>query len=555
MKLGDKVDRAVLSEQLEAHQAMMRSETRYRRLFETAQDGILILDPTTRKITEANPYITRLLGYPREELLGKELWEIGLHKDERASNAAFIELRTTGYIRYDDLPLQTKAGERREVEFVSNLYEEGDQVTIQCNIRDITDRKRATVALSHAISKLQAAQVVTEHASRAKDDFLAALSHELRTPLTPVLMTAAALRDDPRLPSEVREQLGMMERNIALEARLIDDLLDVTMISHGKLQLRTEACDAHSLIGLAAEIVRNHARLKHISIERVFHAKRSGLMADGARFQQVIWNLLRNAVKFTPENGRVTITTRDQVGPDGAPWFRVEISDTGLGIDPDRLDKIFAPFEQGSVAGQPRLGGMGLGLSIARSVVELHGGRIFAESPGAKQGATFIVETPSATVPPGGILDPETRSANDAKPHLGIAAAIPLRLLLVEDHVPTLQTISRLLARAGHDVVAVTTVADALAAAKTRVFDLVISDLGLPDGTGHELMEQLRQAHGLRGIALSGYGMEDDVARSQASGFVAHLVKPVTIAELRQVIADFAAGAQNRPPASGSGAT
>lgn len=392
------------------------------------------------------------------------------------------------------------------------------------------------------VHDLKTAQAEAERASRAKDAFLAALSHELRTPLTPVLMTAAALRGDARLPDEAREQLGMIERNIALEARLIDDLLDLTRITRGQLRLRSELCDAHLLIGLAFEIVRDDARAKGISLEPDLQAAHSGLVADPARFQQVIWNLLRNAVKFTPRDGRVTVRTTNEFDAAGEERLRIEVTDSGIGIEPSALETIFRPFEQGDAREEHRVGGMGLGLAIARAIVELHGGTITAQSEGRNLGATFVVGLPGATEAPEGFTrspalfaglspiappGPENAASNHA-----------LRLLLVEDHDSTLQVLSRLLTRAGHQVATATTLAEALSAAKRASFDVVISDLGLPDGTGNELMEILRARYGLRGIALSGYGMEEDVVRSRQAGFATHLTKPVDFARLQRALED-----------------
>ena len=406
-----------------------------------------------------------------------------------------------------------------------------------------SDRSRAEIAvrivgeatLREANARLLIATGTAERANQAKDNFLAALSHELRTPLTPVLIAAAALRADTRLPDDVREQLGMMERNIALEARLIDDLLDLTKISQGKLRLRPELCDAHALIGLAIEFVQETAREKDIAIERIFTARHSQLRADSARFQQIIWNLLRNAVKFTPPGGAIAIRTQD--GPDSEPgkWLRIEVSDTGIGIEPGRLDQIFQPFDQGGLTGDHRFGGVGLGLAIARAVVNMHDGRIAAQSAGPNRGATFVVELPRALEPRPGA---EGIGPPSPPPPLAAGAPVrPLRLLLVEDHPSTLRILAKLLGDDGHQVTAVSRVAEALGAAKAQRFDLVVSDLGLPDGTGDELMATLRDAHGLRGIALSGYGMEEDLARSTAAGFVIHLVKPVSSADLRRAIA------------------
>lgn len=414
------------------------------------------------------------------------------------------------------------------------LREEAEKSNAR-SLSAIADQMITEGALRDANEQLRSAKLLVERASKAKDDFLAALSHELRTPLTPVLVIAASLREDTRLPIEVREQLGVIERNVVLEARLIDDLLDLTKISHGKIHLRSEACDAHSLIELAIEIVRDDARAKEITIERMFTAGHSGLVADPARFQQVVWNLLRNAVKFTPAGGKISIRTTTENLDEKGRWLRIEVTDTGIGIDPSHLETIFLPFDQGNLAGNHRFGGVGLGLAIARAVVLLHGGRITAESPGTNLGSTFIVELPGA-------IDAPHAATGTVRPFIvGAISArekvIPLRLLVVEDHGPTLTALSQMLQRDGHQVVACINVSTALSAAAANSFDLVISDLGLPDGSGTDLMEKLRATYGLRGVALSGYGMEDDLVRSQAAGFVTHLIKPVAIAELRSVLA------------------
>ena len=320
-----------------------------------------------------------------------------------------------------------------------------------------------------------------------------------------------------------------------MEARLIDDLLDLTAISRGKLQIRLQLCDAHSLIGLAIEIIREEATAKEIAVERIFAAKHSGLPADPARFQQVIWNLLRNAVKFTPRGGRIIIRTED----DECDLLKIEITDSGIGIDRDALSKIFLPFEQAKVTGDHRFGGVGLGLSIARAIIDMHHGTIEARSLGSNRGATFTVKLPGATLPPHGTSD--TSILSSAKPNAEVAnqdkeSNSQMRLLLVEDHKPTLQVISGLLRRDGYQINTAETIADALHIASIKPFDLVILDLGLPDGTGIQLMQQLRDLYDLKGIALTGFGMEEDVARSQGAGFVAHVIKPVHITELRGVI-------------------
>lgn len=449
------------------------------------------------------------------------------------------------YVHPEDLPAtevrwQTslRTGERYETEFRLRRHDgEYRWFLARAEALRNTDGQIAKwFGTNTDIHALKVAQSEAEKASRAKDEFLAALSHELRTPLTPVLMTAAALRDDESLPAAAREQLGMMERNIALEARLIDDLLDLTRIARGRLDVRRQPCDAHSLIGLAIEIVRDESLAKSISIHRDFSARHSGLVADPARFQQVMWNLLRNAVKFTPRGGSIRIATRDET-EGGSPRLVIEIADSGIGIPHQQLETIFLPFEQGGLTGDHRFGGIGLGLAIARAIVDLHGGEIHAHSEGPDRGATFVVEFPDATPPPLGAVENVTPLLpNTAAGSPATAQRPPLRLLLVEDHEPTLQVLSRLLGRAGHQVKAVSSVKEALSITAQESFDLVISDLGLPDGTGTELMRQLRDRHQLKGIALSGYGMDEDIARAHEAGFVTHLTKPVDFHQLERAL-------------------
>jgi PAS domain S-box-containing protein len=395
------------------------------------------------------------------------------------------------------------------------------------SVIDIQERKEAEIVLREA--KEQA-----ERASRAKDDFLAQLSHELRTPLTPVLMTAAALREDESLPPSVREQLAMIERNIALEARLIDDLLDLTRVTRGKLALRAEPCESHSLLGHVVEMVRDEAREKRLNISLELQAAHSHLNGDPARLQQVFWNLLRNAVKFTPPAGHIRVRSYDGAG-DGADdtgrRLCIEVSDDGIGFAPETGERIFEPFEQGLAANDQRFPGLGLGLAIARAIVDLHGGHVRAQSAGPGLGATFTVELPVASrvaVAMGARQGTPPVPEGEPEP--------PMRLLVVEDDQATLQVLTRLLTRAGHQVTPATTITAAREAAARESFDAVVSDVGLPDGTGFELMEHLHAAHGLQGIALSGFGMEDDVQRSARAGFAAHLVKPVEINDLRRAL-------------------
>ena len=380
---------------------------------------------------------------------------------------------------------------------------------------DVTDERAAADALL-------AAKEQAEAASRAKDDFLAALSHELRTPLTPVLMTASALESDPALPAEIRDQLSMMRRNIQLEARLIDDLLDLTRISRGKLTIAPVAADLHQLIQHTAEIVRSDGLGKQVRIVFILEAARHHALADPTRIQQVFWNLIKNALKFTPTGGTITVSTHN----DAEGWIVVTVEDTGVGISAEALPHIFKAFEQGDVAGQHRYGGLGLGLAISQAIMGAHGGIIRVASEGPGRGATFTAALPSVDAPAAAAPGTAAHPAPGRK----------LRLLIVEDHEATRIVLTRLLTLGGHEITATGTIAEALAAFAAAHFDAVISDLGLPDGSGLDLMRQIQRQRPVPGIALSGYGMEDDLRQTKEAGFFAHLVKPVSVDQLRQLL-------------------
>jgi signal transduction histidine kinase len=394
---------------------------------------------------------------------------------------------------------------------------------------EVAERKRMEAELRDAYQVAREARKEAERANRAKDNFLANLSHELRTPLTPVLMCAAALEQEHTLEPEFRQQLGMMRRNVELEARLIDDLLDLTMIVQGKLQLlQFGPVDIHSLLRHTEQIVHGDASEKSIQFQFELNACEHHVSGDSARLHQVFWNLLKNSIKFTPADGRITIRTANP-----APGrIALSVIDTGAGIDELKLPFIFRAFEQGGAREAQSSGGLGLGLSISKAIVELHGGVIRAESAGPGLGAIFTVGLATA------IPFPTKQTRESKSPVQGDAQRF--RLLVIEDHEPTMTVLARLLRRNGHEVLTASTVKDALLLAATHSFDLVISDIGLPDGNGIDLMRQLTRDYGLRGIAMSGYGMAADRAKTKQAGFVEHLVKPITFDQLDRVLRELA---------------
>ncbi len=412
---------------------------------------------------------------------------------------------------------------------------------------DVTERLRLEASRGAALDAEREARLEAERSGRFKDAFLAALSHELRTPLTPVLMCATILQRDKRLPDDVRESLGMIERNVSLEARLIDDLLDLTSVAEGKLHLRKTECEAHGLIELALGIVRDDAVAKGVTLTSCLSAGRSVISADASRFQQVIWNLLRNAVKFTPDGGNIMVETTEE--EDG---LCIKVIDSGQGMSAKALSQAFTPFSQGELPDDHRFGGLGLGLTIARSIVDAHGGRVGATSDGVDQGSEFKILWPFAEVDEEARLRLDTREGGAAESERAQKSGVPvelprsddliagqLRVLLVEDHDDSRVILSRLLKSDGHAVTAAGSVTEAMGEAREKTFDLVVSDLGLPDGTGHELMVVLHDEYGLKGIALSGYGMDDDRVKARQSGFVDHLTKPIDFETLRKALASF----------------
>ena len=381
--------------------------------------------------------------------------------------------------------------------------------------------------LKRAHQTARQAQAQAECASQAKDQFLAILSHELRTPLTPVMATLELLQSRSDLPTEVVDDLQMMQRNVALEAHLINDLLDITRLTKDKVALRPRPIDAHEAVRQAIQTCEADARSAGITFETHLHARHTRLNADAPRLQQVLINLLQNAVKFSLRGDVVEVRTTDAAGR-----FQLQVIDQGVGIPADVLPRLFQPFEQGERSITRRYGGLGLGLAICKAIVDLHEGTLTVASAGSGTGATFTLALKSQ--PAVGGVDPASPQALPMS--LAGTGRGRGRVLLVEDHVDTRRVMTRLVKSFGFDVVAVGTVSDAVATGRREHFDLLLSDIGLPDGSGYDVMRQLGTAEGLRGIAISGFGQDLDRRRSEEAGFAAHLVKPVDLSTLAATI-------------------
>jgi signal transduction histidine kinase len=377
--------------------------------------------------------------------------------------------------------------------------------------------------------ELQQQKSIVETANRTKDHFLAMLSHELRTPLTPVISALESLETEPTQTEATKASMAMIRRNIELETQLIDDLLDFTRITKDKMQLRFVPIDAHQAVSNVVEICRAEATTKRLDVHLNLRAKSCHVTADAAKFQQIVWNLLKNAIKFTPEGGDITISSDNP----SESVFTFSVRDTGIGMEPEVMQRIFDPFEQGNRSFEHRFGGLGLGLAISKSLAQAHGGTLTAQSDGSNRGSTFTLTMQAL---------PQGEAASVASKAVTDLARQPLKILLVDDHHDTCAALEKLLARRGHLVAVTHNVRSAMETAVGNKFDLLISDIALPDGTGMDLMMQLRAIANVPGIAISGFGNNGDIERSLQAGFSEHLIKPIRLDNLEAAIERAIAG-------------
>ena len=365
-----------------------------------------------------------------------------------------------------------------------------------------------------------------EEATRTKDKFLAVLSHELRTPLAPVLIGISALTKPGKVCPSCHPILAMIIDNIQLEARLIDDLLDISRITRGQMEYKFEVTDLHTLIERAIEICRPEIVAKGHQLSLDLTASLHHVEGDPARLQQVIWNLVTNSVKYTPRGGQIAVQTNSR----GNDCIDVTVSDTGEGIEPKDMPRLFQAFERGYEASFSHARGLGLGLALTRSIVEAHDGTIEATSKGRGKGCKFIIVLKTAR--PTAVVRSLSPSENQT--------TRSLKILLAEDNVATLNVTAMVLRQKGHDVTVASCLRRALEAAD-KSFDVVVSDIDLGDGSGLDLIRHIRARRDIPGIAISGYATEDDVRQSLQAGFSIHLAKPITFATLEKAICQITA--------------
>jgi PAS domain S-box-containing protein len=410
--------------------------------------------------------------------------------------------------------------------------------------RDVTERRRSdaekrvvAAERERLLEAERAARSDAERASRVKDEFVAMVSHELRTPLNAILGWAQLMSQAPRDEDMVRRGVDVVFRNTRVQAQLISDLLDMSRIVSGKLRLTVEKVDVKPLVQSAIETVQQTTQDKQISVHAQLDPT-SSIAGDPARLQQIVWNLLWNAVKFTPDGGSIFVRLR-QAGPD----IEIAVQDTGVGIRADFLPRIFERFEQGDPSITRRFGGLGLGLSIVKHLVELHGGSIKAESAGEDQGSTFTVTLPGGSL--AAIAPPAVHVAGSAAAVIHKSDALNgIRILIVEDEKDTLDFVCRFLVSYGAEVVPAASAGEAIARAPTAGAHVLISDIGLPDVDGYELLQRIRRmdassAGGIPAIALTAYARAQDRMLAFRAGYQAHLAKPVEPTELIATIVDL----------------
>jgi PAS domain S-box-containing protein len=514
------------AQRIAVERALRETETHFRLLIDALKDyAVITLDPEGR-IRTWNAASERILGFPAQDVLGQSA-NIFYSQEDRETGVFDAELDTARRdgSASDDRWLWRKDGHSFFASGVTTAIrsEHNELIGFSKIVRDATDAHMAADALR--LAKDQA-----ESANRAKDHFLAVLSHELRTPLTPILAAVRLLEMKHSLSREAHPTLDLIRRNVELEARLIDDLLDLTSIARGKLSLNFASVALDTLLMSALDMSEADMRAKGLTLDTHFDAERFVVFGDAARLQQIVWNLMRNAVKFTPATGRIEVRAWN---PDPAT-ISVSVTDSGIGISAEALPRIFSAFEQADDSITRSFGGLGLGLAIASTLAQKHGGTLSAYSEGRDKGARFTLTLPLAKVQPEHADQPRVEAAQQEHDRA-------LKVLLVEDNEQTSSAMAEVLEMLGHEVTVAVTVAEAIERARSGPFDLLVSDIGLPDGTGLDIARAWTSLQPDKpSVAITGYGMDEDIRRCREAGFRNHLTKPVNFSRLEGLIQSLA---------------
>jgi PAS domain S-box-containing protein len=528
-----------IEDRKQAETALYQSEERFR-LSTYAVDGVVYDWDLETHLVYRSEGLYRLIGiHPEAVPAAKEWWAERIHPEDLAYIQTVLTSIFEGNSDRYEFEYRVRHCDGRWLNVWDRGYlirnQQGQLKRVVGSTTDITSRKQAEQEREHLLHRERLAREEAEAANRIKDEFLAVLSHELRSPLNPILGWSKLLRAGNLDASQTARALETIERNAKLQTQLIEDLLDVSRILQGKLNLNMVPVDLVSSIEAALETVRLAAEAKLIQIQTTLDPLVGHVLGDAARLQQVIWNLLSNAVKFTPEEGQIEVrlssVTVPQPNHSGrtTAYAQIQVADTGKGIDPDFLPYVFEYFRQEDSRTTRKFGGLGLGLAIVRHLVELHGGTVQVDSLGENQGATFTVRLP--LLKENGI---KQQAQDNALPTFA-ANAEPLqavKILLVDDDEDSRNLIAFTLNQSGAIVTPVSSAAEALDVLKETRFDLLISDIGMPEMDGYTLMQQIRamppeQGGDMLAIALTAYAGEYDQRRAIAVGFQKHISKPV----------------------------
>lgn len=510
-------------------------------IVESTDDAVISKD-LNGIITSWNPAAERLYGYKAEEVVGKSVTILIPENRPDEEPAILRKLRKGLRIDHYETIRVAKDGRRLNVSLtVSPIHDATGKIIGASKIaRDITQQKKTQDEIARLLAAERAARQEAEVASRTKDEFLAVLSHELRTPLTAMLGWLSILRGHNLDEKTTEHAIETIERNAKAQAQLIEDLVDVSRIVGGKLNLEVSPIDLLPVINAAIEVVRPAADAKEIAIDVNYDSPVGLVSGDPSRLQQIIWNLLSNAVKFTPKGGTVQVDFRRHDS-----YAEIVVRDNGIGIASDFLPYVFERFRQAESTATRSHRGMGLGLAIVRHLIELHGGSVWASSEGENRGSSFTVHLPLAALQRTSLSAASVAAGNGE--HENVLNG--LRILLVEDEPDARELIAMLLQGSGASVEAVDSAGDALTRLPLFIPDLLLSDIGLPKESGYDLIRQVRalasELNKVPAIALTAFATESDRKMSLSAGFQAHLAKPVEPALLVTTIMSLLNGTGN----------
>jgi PAS domain S-box-containing protein len=507
-------------------------------IVESADDAIIskTLDGI---ITSWNKGAHNLFGYSEEEAVGQPVLMLMPPDHQNEEPGILARLRQGEKIEHYETVRVRKDGTLLDISLTVSPIRNADGVIIGASkiARDISDRKRSEIALLHALAEAKEAKKEAEHANRLKDDFLSTISHELRTPLISMVGWTAMLRSGQLDEAMAEKGLASIERNAKAQAQLVEDLLDISRIVSGSMRMEMKPLHLAGIIATAVDSIMPAAQAKGIRLRVVSDPGVGSVEGDADRLQQVIWNLLSNAIKFTPTGGRIEIELEQRGGQ-----VEVTVADTGKGIDPTFMPRIFDRFSQEDSSSTRSFGGLGLGLTIVKHLTELHGGTVRVNSEGLGKGASFIVGLPVLGAPaklltPQGMPQAKRRESESEF----FQELNGLKLLVVDDEIDTCEMLSVAFGEVGASVKIATSGEQALALIEEWPPDMLICDINMPDMDGYQVIRQIRAREGhtqtpLPAIALTALARVEDQVKALAAGYQMHVPKPIELSELFAIV-------------------